>query len=102
MLTKELINTITSSTWCTLPNVWDYTLRSNRFLKLLDLNLPGTYGIHVAYHLLHEYVNYVLIVLPKDYDTSNLISADNSFEVGCYDEGDYKHLVFYRKELGNG
>lgn len=102
MLTKELINTILSSTWCTLPNVWDYTLRSNRFLKLLDLNLPGTYGIHVAYHLLNDYVNYVLIVLPEDFDTDTLMETKEEFDVGSYNEGEYKHLVFYRKELGNG
>lgn len=102
MLTKELIRTILSSTWCTLPSVWDYTLRSNRFLKLLDLNLPGTYGIHVAYHLLHDYVNYVLIVLPKDFCADELLESEDVFDVGCYNEGDYKHLVYYRKELGNG
>ena len=102
MLTKELIETILSSTWCTLPNVWDYTLRSNRYLRLLDLTFPGTYGIHVAYHLLHDYVNYVLIVLPEEADVNELMECSDAFESSSYNEGSYKHLVFYRKELGNG
>ena len=99
MLSKELIDTILSSTWCTLPATWEYTLRSNSYLKLLDLSFPDTYGIHVAYHLLTGYVNYVLIVLPIDYETDHLIYSTDVFNVTLYEENNSKHLVFYRKEF---
>lgn len=99
MVNGELISKILSSTWCTIPSWWDYTLRSNRFLKLLDLSHPETYGIHVAYHLLNDYVNYVLVVLPQGTDVSSIVADVPDFARSVYTENNCIHVVFYRKEL---
>lgn len=101
MISVEQVNKILNSTWCTLPGEWDWSLRSNSYLKLLDLTHPDTYGIHVAYHLLTNEVCYVLIVIPEEAEVNleDYDSVVDKFSVSVYKEDEYQHLVFYRKEL---
>ena len=101
MLSVELVEKILNSTWCTLPSEWDWTLRSNSYLKLLDLTHPTTYGIHVAYNLLTNKVCYVLIVVPEEtvIELEDYKNISDDFKVSVYEENMSQHVVFYRKEL---
>ena len=101
MITREEVNTILSSVWCTLPGMWSYRIRSNSYLRVLDLSHPGTYGIHVAYSILNDELLYVLITLPDGSDTSDLVSDSEHFIKDVYTEDDAVKVVFYRRGLEN-
>lgn len=101
MLTEREVELILSSVWCTIPAEWGYRLRSNSYLRVLDLSHPGTYGIHISYSILDGTLLYVLFTLPEDYDTSTLETPREDLVKDVYTEDNAIKVVFYRKGLDN-
>ena len=98
---RSEIESIIASSWCTLPEIWEYNVRSNSPLRILDLAHPRTYGIHVSYSVLTGELLYVLITLPLGADTTEYMIQDSKFKREIYDEYNYTKVVLYRKELEN-
>ena len=100
MVTQEVILDIVTSKWCTLPETWDYQLRSNSILRLLDLDYPGTYGIHVAYSMLDKSFLYAMITYPVGTDVDDSVIHAEGIDTNVYASADYTCVAYYRKELG--
>lgn len=100
-MTRDELNSIITSSWCTLPEVWKYNVRSNGPLRILDLTHPKTYGIHVSYSILTGELLYILITLPMGAETTEFMVQYPDFKREIYDEDNYTKVVLYRKELEN-
>jgi len=87
------------SVWGQVQEKWEGNMRSNSMYRILDLNMPGTYGFHIQYDLNSEVVNYILITLDAGSSDLGWIYNDSDYTTHVENNEKYTTVTIYRRKL---
>lgn len=101
MNVKDNLQFYVRSKWGVVQSNWEGTMRSNSMFRVLDLDVPGTFGFHMAYHPSYETINYILITLDAGVPDSDWIYNDEDYTTSIENFETHTRVTIYRRSLEN-